>query len=267
MNMQNVITLTTDFGWSEYVATMKGVILTINPDTRIIDINHNIKPQDVLAGAYVLYSTAPYFLKAIHVGVIDPGVGTEREGIIIECENGFLIGPDNGLLLPCARRLGLDQIYKITNESYFLDDVSETFHGRDIFAPVAAHISRGVDIKDMGEVIEEYIDLKLDYYRVNDKIIEGKINFVDNFGNLITSIPKEIVGKHIDFGKMIDIEIMGETKKIKKQIPFLRSYAFGKKGDLLATISSSGFFEISCNQGSAQRILNVDTGSLIKIRV
>lgn len=264
--MQKVITLTTDFGWSEYVAAMKGVILTINPDTCIIDINHNIKPQDVLGGAYILYSTAPYFLKAIHVGVVDPGVGTERAGLIIECENGFLIGPDNGLLLPCARRLGLKQIFKITNESYFFDTVSDTFHGRDIFAPIAGHISRGVDAHEIGEVIDEFVDLELEYHVKQDNVLEGKIIFADSFGNLITSLPKEIIGKHLEFGDKLEIELRGEVERIKKKVRFLKSYAFGEEGELLATISSSGFFEINQNQGNAQKLFDVDVGSVVKLR-
>jgi S-adenosylmethionine hydrolase len=266
MNMQNVITLTTDFGWGEYLAAMKGVIFSINPDSRIIDINHTIRPQDILGGAYVLYSTAPYFLKAMHVGVVDPGVGTERAGLIIECENGFLIGPDNGLLIPCARRLGIKQVYKITNQSYFLDPVSETFHGRDIFAPVAAHLSRGLDANEIGDVIDGYVDLKLEYYEEHNTIMEGKIVFVDSFGNLISSIPKKIIEKYLDFGTMMEVEIEGEKDIIKKKVRFLRSYAFGEKEELLSTISSSGFFEIIQNQGSAQKLLKAEGGSKVKIR-
>ncbi|MEE9150712.1 MAG: SAM-dependent chlorinase/fluorinase [Thermoplasmata archaeon] len=264
--MHKVITLTTDFGWNEYVAAMKGVIISINPDARIIDVSHTIKPQKVLEGAYVMYFLAPYFSNAIHVGVVDPGVGTERAGLIIECEVGFLVGPDNGLLIPCARRVGLKKIYRITNQRYFLDTVSDTFHGRDIYAPVAAHLSKGVDAKEIGEVIDEFVDLELEYHVEQDKTLEGKIIFVDSFGNLITSLPKSIIEKHLEFDNNVEIEFGSGMERIKKKVRFLKSYAFGEKGELLATISSGGFFEVSQNQDSAQRFLNVDVGSVIKLR-
>lgn len=264
--MQKVITLTTDFGWSEYVAAMKGVILSLNSDARIIDITHSIKPQNVLEGAYVLYSVAPYFSNAVHVGVVDPGVGTERAGLLIQCEGGFLVGPDNGLLLPCARRMGLKKIFKITNQSYFLDEVSDTFHGRDIFAPVAAHITNGVDAQEIGEVIDEFVDLELEYHVEQDDILEGKIIFVDSFGNLISSLPKEIIEKHLEFGDNVEIELRGDVERINKKIRFLKSYAFGEEGELIATISSSGFFEISQNHGNAQKFLNVEVGTKVKLR-
>jgi len=264
--MQKVITLTTDLGWSEYVAAMKGVILSINPDARIIDITHTVKPQNILEGAYVLYSIVPYYSNAVHVGVVDPGVGTERAGLLIQCEEGFLVGPDNGLLIPCARRMGLKKVFKITNQTYFSDTVSDTFHGRDIFAPIAGHVSRGVDADEIGEVIDEFVDLELEYHVEKDNVLEGKIIFADSFGNLITSLPKEIIEIHLEFGDSVELELGSEVERIKKKVRFLKSYAFGEEGELLATISSSGFFEISQNQGNAQKFFNVDVGSVIKLR-
>ena len=264
--MQKTITLTTDFGWSEYVAAMKGVILSINPDARIIDITHSIKPQNILEGAYVLYSVAPYFSNAVHVGVVDPGVGSERAGLLIQYEEGLLIGPDNGLLIPCAKKLGMKKVFRLTNKTYFSDSVSDTFHGRDIFAPVAAHISKGVDAHEIGEVIDEFVDLKLEYHVEKDNVMEGKIIFVDSFGNLITSLPKEIIEKHLEFGDDLEIDLRGKVEGIKKKVRFLRSYAFRDEGELIATISSSGFFEISQNQGNAQKFFNVEVGSEVKLR-
>ncbi len=264
--MQKIVTLTTDFGWSEYVAAMKGVILSINPDARIIDITHTVKPQNVLEGAYVLYSVVPYYSNAVHVGVVDPGVGTERAGLLIQCEEGFLIGPDNGLLIPCARRIGLKKVFKITNQTYFSDTVSDTFHGRDIFAPIAGHVSKGVEADEIGEVIDEFVDLELEYHVEHDNIMEGKIIFADSFGNLITSLPKAIIEKHLEFGDSVELELGSEVERIKKKVRFLRSYAFGEKGELIATISSSDFFEISQNQGNAQKFFNVDVGSVVSLR-
>ncbi len=264
--MHKVITLTTDFGPGEYVAAMKGVILSINPDARIIDIAHTVKAQNVLEGAYLLYSVAPYFLQSIHVGVVDPGVGTERADLLIQCENGFLVGPDNGLLIPCARKLGLKKVYKIINKSYFLNDVSDTFHGRDVFAPVAAHVSKGVEAKEIGVAMDDYENLNLEYHVEKENMLEGKIIYVDNFGNLITSLTKDIVKRYINFGSSVEVEIETGTAKVKKRVRFLKSYGFGKRGELLATVSSSGFFEVSRNQGSAKELLGADTGSLIRLR-
>jgi S-adenosylmethionine hydrolase len=265
--MNDLITLTTDFGLSEYVAALKGVILSINPGARIIDISHDIRPQNMVGGAYVLYCTVPYFPDVVHVGVVDPGVGTERAGLVISCEKGVLVGPDNGLLLPAARALGLKKVYNITNGQYFQKEISNTFHGRDIFAPVAAHISMGVELDDIGEEVDEYVDLSLKYHVESEGIVKGKIIHVDTFGNLITSITKETINKHHDFGDTLSIEYQGKIEKIKKTLPFLPSYGHAEKGELLATISSSGFFEIACNQCSAAKVLNFDSGDIIRLKI
>ncbi len=264
--MCDIITLTTDFGQSEYVAALKGVILSINPDARIIDISHDIGAQNVMGGAYVLYSTAPHFSRAVHVGIVDPGVGTGRVGLVIACEKGFLVGPDNGLLLPAARVMGLKNVFSITNRKYFSKDVSNTFHGRDVFAPVAAHISKGAEPEDMGEEVDEYVDLSLEYHVESEGYIEGKIIHVDTFGNLIISITKEIIQKDYGFGDILDIEIESKNGKIEKKLPFLSSYGRSEKGEVLATISSSGFFEIACNQCSAQNVLKLDCGDIIRVK-
>lgn len=154
--MNNLITLTTDFGLGEYTAAMKGVILGINSQGKIIDINHKITAQNIKEAAYVMYSAVPYFPWAVHVGVVDPGVGTDRKGIVIQCENGLLVGPDNGLLIPCARKLGIRKIYEISNKKYMNDVISNTFHGRDIFAPAAAYLSIGISAEEMGEEISDF---------------------------------------------------------------------------------------------------------------
>ena len=264
--MYDIITLTTDFGWSEYTAALKGVILSINPNVGIIDISHEVKPQNVMEGAYVLYSTAPHFPDAVHVGVVDPGVGTERAGLVIACEKGVLIGPDNGLLLPAARALKLRKVYKITNKKYFQNEISNTFHGRDIFAPVAAHISKGAELDDMGEEVDEYVDLSLKYHVESEGNIEGQIIHVDTFGNLISSITKEVIQKDHGFGDTLDIEFESKNGKIEKKLPFLSSYGRTEKGEMLATISSSDFFEIACNQCSAHRLLKLDCGDIIRVK-
>jgi S-adenosylmethionine hydrolase len=265
--MFNLITLTTDFGATEYAAVLKGVIFGINPDVRIIDINHNIRAQDVIQGAYVLYSALPYFPSAVHVGVVDPGVGTTREGLVIQCERGVLVGPDNGLLIPSARKLGLNKVYKITNKNYLLDSISHTFHGRDVFAPVAAHLSLGVKTEDIGEDFKDYVDLELEQWEEKEGELRGKFLTFDGFGNIISSIPKEVVLKHLKFNDEIEIHIVGKNKNIIKNVPFLPSYGHQEAGQFLATISSSNFFEIAVNSGSVKKELDIDGISDIVIRI
>lgn len=259
--MQSLITLTTDFGWGEYVAAMKGVIISINPKVNIIDINHGVAPQNIIEGAYILYSTVPYFHGGIHVAVVDPGVGTERDGLIIVCKSGILVGPDNGLLIPCGRKLGFDNIFRITNLDYCLENVSNTFHGRDIFAPVAAHLSRGVSAKEIGEPIEEYVDLKLEDFKIDGEKISSKVIAIDHFGNVITGVPKAAVEKHFTPGIRLELRIHDRLYSL----PFIATYGSVEKGALMATISSSGFFEISCSQGSAEALLGVKRGEKIRI--
>ncbi|UCF07915.1 MAG: SAM-dependent chlorinase/fluorinase [Thermoplasmata archaeon] len=265
--MHRVVTLTTDFGTTEYVAAMKGVVLSINPQVTIVDISHDVRPQNILQGAYVLRATVSYFDNAIHVGVVDPGVGTERAGLIIRCEKGVLVGPDNGLLLPAARKLGLASVFRITNAKYLLDTISDTFHGRDIFAPAAAHLSRGVSPEEMGGSVDKYVDLKLEHYVEKDGRLEGRILHVDRFGNLISSIEKKVISEHLDFGSHVTIEMKGESEVKAKKIRFLSTYGAADVGELIATVSSSGFFEIACNRGSAGQMLNADLGDIIEVKI
>lgn len=252
-----MITLTTDIGW-EYAAQMKSIILSINRKAKIIDITHSIQPQNIRQGAYVLYSTLRHFLYAIHIAVVDPTVGTKRRGIIIMCKNGILIGPDNGLLIPAAKILGIKEVYQIKNQNF---NSSNTFHGRDIFAPIAAKLSLGEKIENFGEIINNYKEI--DFWKAEKKENEiiGKIIFIDIFGNLITNIPKNLLDNEIDFADELKIEI---NKKIYK-VKFLKSYGYAEKGEILTTISSSDYFEISCNLGNASKKLKLkvdDEGKL-----
>jgi S-adenosylmethionine hydrolase len=255
--MNDLITLTTDFGLGAYAAAMKGVIMNINPHSKIVDITHLVRRQNLIEGAYVLYATAPYFPHCVHVGVVDPGVGTSREGLLIECERGVLVGPDNGLLLPCARKLGLRRIFRLSNPKYFLEPLSNTFHGRDVFAPVAAHLTRGVKPSEMGEEFKDYMDLKLEYHEEINGNLKGRLLFIDRFGNLITSISREIMEKYLKYNDEIKIEFVGRGNSEIKKVRFVRTYGDEEPGELLATISSSGFLEISCNMGSALEIIKV----------
>lgn len=256
-----LITLTTDFGLGEYVAQMKGVILSINPEARIIDISHSVRPHSVREGAYVMYSAAPFFPFAIHVGVVDPGVGTERKAIVIVGEGAIFVGPDNGLLIPAARRFGIKEVREIGKEKVLRREVSFTFHGRDVFAPVAAHLSLGENVADLGLVLQNWVDLDFGVYSQRGREFVGEVIFVDRFGNLISNISGRAVLDAYKWGDPVLINIDGK----EYVAPFVRSYGFSSSHGLLATISSSGFLEVAMAEGSAVDHTGATEGSSIKV--
>jgi len=241
-----IITLTTDIGW-EYAAEMKGVIYSINPDATIVDVTHYIESHHIKQGAFILYSIVPYFKNAVHLAVVDPGVGTERKAIAIECQNAWFVGPDNGIFWPAASRLGIKNIYEISVRR----DASPVFHGRDVFAPVAALISAGKkpEMKRINEI--EKLDFP-EARQEGNKII-AEVLFIDKFGNIITNA-------RIEKEKFI-IGIKGRKIEVRKY----PSYGFAKKGEIIAVTSSSGFLEISARESNASRILNLNEGDTIEI--
>lgn len=258
------ITFTTDFGInSNYPAQMKAIALSLAPDANLIDITHSISKHNVVEGSYFLQTTVPYFPEGtVHVAVVDPGVGSNRRAIIIATKTQVLIGPDNGLLIPVAKKLAPFQVYEIKNQKFMLEKISNTFHGRDIFAPVAAHILNGVLFEEIGPIVHDYVDLKLEQAEITDKYALGKILYVDDFGNIITNIQtKCIMQKFLEPGKKFMVFI-GKTRK---EIPFAKTYNDVKKAALLITESSNGYLEVSANQGKASEILNVKSGEEIKI--
>lgn len=261
-----VITLTTDFGLRDsYVAIMKGVILSICPSVRIIDISHEVRKFDVLSGAFILASAFSYFPKGtIHVGVVDPGVGTERKAIAIKTKNYFFIGPDNGLLTLASKIDGIVEIRLIENEELFLQNVSSTFHGRDIFAPVAAHLARTGNFSSIGRSlsIDEIVIPPFSEPIVEKEGLLGRVIHIDDFGNIITNIHVSHL-KNIDklYGRQISIEI----KDKKLNIPFVKSFGRVPIGHLLCFIDSFNFLEISINQGNASKFLNVKVGDTVKV--
>jgi len=252
-----IITLTTDIGWY-YAAQMKAKILSINRKAKIVDITHDVHPQNIMEGAYVLYSSAIHFPEAIHIAVVDPGVGTERRPIIVECKSGCFVGPDNGILIPAASRLGIGKVYEITERKYMAPEISNTFHGRDIFSPVAAHLSLGVKAREIGREISDYKNLGFEGAYKEGKI-SGKIIFVDRFGNMITNIPDKFL--KAEHGEWVKVMVSGKELEIK----FLKSYGYAEKGEMLLTVSSSNFLEISCRDGNARQMLEADIGDSIEI--
>jgi len=260
--MERIITLLTDFGErGPYVASMKGVILGINPEARIVDITHQIPPQDILEAAYILHTSHRYFPKGtIHIIVVDPGVGSRRRIIALKTEDHIFIAPDNGVLSLILKNEETKEIIEITNEKYFLKPVSDTFHGRDIFSPVAAYLSKGIPLRNLGKRIEKIKELKIAKPEVKKEKLVGRIIHIDRFGNLVTNIDRKTLSK---------LKIKNEKVKIeigKRKITGVKKYYISvKRGELLALFGSSGFLEISVNLGNASKVLGIGKGARIKV--
>ncbi len=256
-----IITLLTDFGTKDhYVATMKGVILSINPRCSLIDISHEINPQDVREGAIILANAFSYFPKgAIHLAIVDPGVGSGRRSILLGTKNYFFVGPDNGIFTIVAERDNVRYAINITNSKYFLPNVSHTFHGRDIFAPVSAYLSLGIEPEAFGERINNWVRLDFKEPIIKGDKLLGEITHIDNFGNLISNIDQR---RFLSFIMSYHFRIRIGDKKISE---IKQGYWEGKKGEIIALFGSGGFLEISVNNGSAQKRLKVKKGDYITV--
>ncbi len=250
-----IITLLTDFGMkSGYVSQMKGVIVSISPTSNIIDLTHEVTPQNIKEAAFILRSVISYFpIGSIHVAVVDPGVGTDRRGIVVITKKHVFVGPDNGVLMPAAHMLGDFIVYSIENPKYMLENISNTFHGRDVFAPVAAHISKGIPFESIGPRIYDYMDSQIPNAVFSEDSVYSTVLHVDRFGNIITNIDGKSFQNVVRYGDEILISIRGEEYKLR----FMNTYASVDKDELLAVIGSSNFVEISMNHGNAAEKLNV----------
>jgi len=253
-----IITLTTDFGTKDgYVGAVKGVIKKINPEAELIGITHEIEPFDILGAAFALNNFYRYFPKgSIHLVAVDPGVGSERQALLIKSEDFFFVGPDNGVFNFIFENERINEIIVLSNKKYFLATLSSTFHTRDIFAPVAAYLSLGIDIREFGNSAEECVKLLFPQPSSTKKSIVGEIIHIDNFGNLITNIGTQL----LDNKNVVHIDV--EKKKIKQ---ISQSYFDVPKKEVGAVIGSSGFLEISMNQGSAAKALNSKIGLAVKV--
>ncbi|HYM40088.1 MAG TPA: SAM-dependent chlorinase/fluorinase [Thermoplasmata archaeon] len=254
--MPGIYTLTTDFGPGEYVGAMKGVLLSLDPEATIVDLDNSVRPQDIRHGAYVLLTATPHFPFAVHIGVVDPGVGTQRRSVVLVCEGAFLVGPDNGLLVPAARHLGLKEARAITNRKLLAKEVSSTFHGRDVFAPVAAHLMTGTKVKDVGPVIKDFVELDFGEPKATTKGLEGLVITSDRFGNIITNLPRNVVEKRWRVGGRIHLSLGG----YEADLPLVATYGEVERGDFLATFSSGGFLEVARREGSAAFQLHISPG-------
>jgi len=259
---KSIITLLTDFGTKDhYVASLKGVILRIHPQCTLIDISHQVNPQDIKEGAFILANAYSFFPKGtIHLAVVDPGVGGSRKAILLVTRDYFFVGPDNGLLTLAAPRGRVKQAVALANKKFFLPRVSATFHGRDLFAPVAAHLSLGVKPKAFGSELDSWVELDFRNSRTRKQELVGEILHVDLFGNIISSIREQ---QFFHFTKDHPFVI----KIGKRAIHGLeKGYWAGKKEEVMALFGSGGFLEISVKEGSAQKILKAKRGNLIKVQ-
>ena len=260
----NTIAILTDFGLSDnFVGVMKGVILNINPRVNLVDITHNVEAGDIDVGAFLLKSSYKFFPKGtIFLAVVDPGVGTERRAVVIQSKNYIFVGPDNGLMSLAVYSDGIKNIVAIKNEKFFLKPVSCTFHGRDVFAPVAAHLSKGEKPYAFGRRINsiKMLDWPKPEVIKKNKTLEGKVVYIDKFGNLATNIDRTL------FKGFISKEPFKITIKNRTITSISNSYQEVTRGRVLAIFGSHGFLEISANQGSAREILGVNKGTVVRVR-
>lgn len=260
-----VLTLLTDFGLSDsYVAVMKGTIAQINPHLLVIDITHHIPPQEVTAARFQLMNAYPYFpTGTVHVAVVDPGVGSTRRAIAVQLESGYLVAPDNGLLSGVLDQYAAIAAVELTNPHYWrVSSPSHTFHGRDIFAPVGAHLTRGVPLQALGTEIDLSTIVQLPIpspqFRQQDqsRVIEGCIQAIDHFGNLITNVlGSEVAGKRWKV-RVADFTCAGKT-----------TYSDVERGEMMALVGSHGWVEIAANHASAQARLRLAWGSSVQVVV
>ena len=240
---------------------MKGVILRINPAATIVDISHEIPAGDIRAGAFSLASSYRFFGKgAVHVAVIDPGVGSSRRAIAVQTANYFFVGPDHGVLSWALRNEKIRAIHALENQKYFLDSISQTFHGRDVFAPVAAHLSRGTPLDQLGPRLKEFKTIDWLRPRRLRGRLEGEVVYVDRFGNAITNLDGASVRKE---AKAAVRAVVAE----KWICPRVTYYEAVPAGAAAALIGSSGFLEISINGGSAAAQFGIRVGDPVTLIV
>jgi len=258
----SVIALLTDFGLSDhYAAALKGVIYSIHPQAAVVDICHQVKPQNIREGGYLLKQVYSLYPKGtIFVAVVDPGVGSKRKAVCVKSHDHFFIAPDNGLLFPVFQMLKQAQVREVVNQKFFHHPVSRTFHGRDIFAPVAAHLSRGNIFARLGpklRSIHQLAPLKLKMKRGH---IEGAVEYIDHFGNVITNISKRHFEKAFPHTSQHRVQIKMKT------IPFIYQYFLEAKGEkLIAVWNSSDMLEIAVPNGSAAQTYHLNISEKVVI--
>ena len=257
-----IITLTTDYGTNDHlVGTLKGVILKINPDVNIVDITHNVTSYDLLDGALAIGSSYSYFPpRTIHVVVVDPGVGTDRRPLLVSGETQYFVAPDNGVLSLVYEREESLLVRHANVEHYYLQPVSKTFHGRDVFAPVAAWLSKGSQAAAMGDEINDYKKFSMPRPKASDGVLKGVVLRVDSFGNLVSNFrPDDLPASALENGT-VQFQIGSQTVS-----RLVDTFAKGNPGETFAYIGSNGFVEFGVNRGSASKTLSVSRGVAITL--
>ena len=257
-----IITLTTDFGTGDhFAAVMKGVIFGICPNATLVDISHDIQPFEITEGAFVISQAYRFFpKKTIHVVVVDPGVGTSRRPLLMEAGGQYFIGPDNGVFsMVCTREK--HKVREITSGLFFLKPVSPTFHGRDIFAPAAAHLANGVTPAQFGKPVIDYLRMNLEHPpRTGKRTWTGLILKIDRFGNLITNL-------HSDEFPDIQLRAFEMQVGVQKISRIARTFADAGLGEVFIIVGSSGYLEVVANQASAARLLGCGTGAPVELSI
>jgi S-adenosylmethionine hydrolase len=276
-----IVTLTTDFGTADgYVGTMKGVVLGIVPDARLVDISHEVGPQDIRQAAYVLYTAYPFFPPyTVHLVVVDPGVGGSRRPVALRTPSGTFVGPDNGVFSYVMAREPVEELVELADTRYRLPRVSHTFHGRDIFAPAAAHLAAGVPITALGQPVTDPVTFSSPRLQITPAGIVGEVLHADHFGNVITSIGllawrgdelslEPAFGEARDRGR-VQFGAGGAAVTVAGQeiAGVHRTYAEVAPGETLALVGSEGHLEIAVREGSAARILGLRPGDAVVLRL
>mgnify|MGYP001106434048 CR=1 FL=1 len=255
-----IISLLSDFGLKDsYVSQMKAVILSINPRAVMVDLTHEIPKYDIRAGAFALASAALYFPKGtVHMAVVDPGVGGKRKPIIVQTEKSLYVGPDNGLLILAAKSEKIHRVFEITQKRFMRQEISPTFHGRDIFSPVAAYLSKGISADRIGKVLKTYFRPRFSSPIIHGRVIDCEVLHVDSFGNVVTNVRQGDLNE-------VGVKLGSRMRFGKNELFFHRTYSDVAKGSLLGLVGSHGFFEISANQVNAARLLHLKTGMRLRL--
>jgi S-adenosylmethionine hydrolase len=262
--MNHFISLLSDFGMKDpFVGEMKAVILSICPDVKLVDITHEVEPYNIRMGAFLLASATPYFpVGTVHVAVVDPGVGGGRRPIVAETNRSLFVGPDNGLLLPAAKREGVRRVYHLTNPSLMRDSISSTFHGRDIFAPVAAHLACGTSPKELGVELTDYVQLSFGEPSVSKRGAACTVIHIDHFGNVITNISE------VD---MVRMNVNGRFSVVMRRNRFqarlVKAYSNLSGRELGLILGSHGFLEIAGRETDTSKRLKAKVGDTIRLSV
>lgn len=260
------IGLITDLGRKDYfVGAMKGAILKINPEAKIVDITHQIPKHDIKNGSFILANAAETFPKnSTFIAVIDPGVGTKRRCILLRTKNGLnFIGPDNGVFTLAVERFGLDEVREVSNKDLMRTEVSNTFHGGDIMAPVGAHLSMGVECSEVGPEVEDLELLDITEPRLEDGEVFGEVVNIDDFGNIVTNISKDLVEQVGKPGTKFRIEIDDSVF----DLPFVKAFGKVPEGEKLCFIGSVNTLEIGKNQGSLAHEINAEKKDDLSVKI